>query len=347
MIRVAIVILNWNGRAYLERYLPTVLRCSQAPDVEVWVADNGSTDDSVSWLAANQPQVKVLKLSKNYGFAEGYNIAIDKIESEYTVLLNSDVEVTPGWLDAPVQYLEDHQRASAVQPKILQMNDRGRFEFAGAAGGYIDALGYPFCRGRLLNTLEEDSGQYEHAVPIFWASGACLIIRREDFVDYGGFDPQFFAHQEEIDLCWRLQSRGKYLVCMPQSVVYHVGGGSLSADNPYKTYLNYRNNLLMLYKNMPLGRRLWVMPLRLVLDWLSVLIYLLQGKPKMAAAAVKGRWHHYRMRRSCQPSREENRERTIVPRIKTQWKGMLLLHYYLFFQKKFSKLGFNPKLDRP
>ncbi|MBO4371119.1 MAG: glycosyltransferase family 2 protein [Paludibacteraceae bacterium] len=344
MIRVAVVILNWNGRKYLEKYLPSVVRYSSASDIEIWVADNGSTDDSVEWLAQNMPEVKVLKLSKNYGFAEGYNIAIEKINSEYTVLLNSDVEVTQGWLDEPIRYLEEHQRASAVQPKILQMNDRKRFEFAGAAGGYIDALGYPFCKGRMLKTLEEDHGQYDKMAPVFWASGACLIIRREDFVDYGGFDPQFFAHQEEIDLCWRLQSRGKYLVYMPQSVVYHVGGGSLSADNPFKTYLNYRNNLLMVYKNAPASRLWWMMLLRFLTDWLSIVLYLLQFKPKMAAAAIKGRWHYHTMRRKCRPSRAENREHAIVNNIQTQWHGILPLHYYLFFGKTFQTLHFVPKV---
>ena len=246
--RVAIIILNWNGRELLKRFLPSVV--SHSPEwAEVIVADNGSTDDSIDLLRTEFPSVRLILLDRNYGFAEGYNRTIAQIDHEYCVLLNSDIEVTPGWMEAPVRLLDSDPALAGAQPKIRSWRDKRYFEYAGAAGGYMDLYGYPFCRGRVFHVVEEDEGQYDTPADILWATGACLFIRTTVYKEAGGLDAGFFAHQEEIDLCWRLRSRGYRLVCVPQSVVYHVGGATLDAENPRKTFLNFRNNLLMLYKN--------------------------------------------------------------------------------------------------
>ena len=249
--QIAIVILNWNGRELLERFLPSVIAHTPTEQADVIVADNGSTDDSLELLQAKFPTVKTICLDRNYGFAEGYNQALKPINHPYTVLLNSDVEVTPGWLDAPIAALEKEADIAAVQPKIRAQRNKDYFEYAGAAGGFMDRYGYPYCRGRVFDVVEKDKGQYDAPTEILWATGACLFIRTQVYKEAGGLDAGFFAHQEEIDLCWRLRSRGYRLVCTPQSVVYHVGGATLNAESPRKTFLNFRNNLLMLYKNLP------------------------------------------------------------------------------------------------
>ncbi|MBP5260326.1 MAG: glycosyltransferase family 2 protein [Paludibacteraceae bacterium] len=337
--RVSVIILNWNGLAYLQRYLPSVVAHTDPAMADVIVADNGSTDGSVAWLKQAMPQVQVFEFAENHGFAEGYNIAVDRVDTEYVVLLNSDVEVTPGWLDAPIAYMEKHPRVAACQPKILQAADHGRFEFAGACGGFIDYLGYPFCRGRIMDTLETDSGQYDTVVPVFWATGACLIIRQDDYVDYGGLDPRFFAHQEEIDLCWRLWSRGREVVVVPQSKVFHVGGGTLNKENPRKTYLNFRNNLLMLYKNLPFGKLLWLMPVRFVLDWTAALSFLLQGHPHDFLAVVRARWSYHRMKAQMRASRRQNREVSLVDRIPTVYPHSILVQSMLLGRRQYSRLA--------
>ncbi|MDD4728080.1 MAG: glycosyltransferase family 2 protein, partial [Dysgonamonadaceae bacterium] len=242
MNKISIIILNWNGEELLKKFLPSILMYSPSLNCEIVVADNHSIDNSVVMLKENFPSVKLILFDKNYGFAEGYNRAIHQINATYVVLLNSDVEVTENWLQPMIDYLDSHRHTSAIQPKILSYANKQMFEYAGAAGGYIDRYAYPFCRGRILNVLEEDKGQYDNVEHVFWATGACLCIRRADYVNVGGLDNDFFAHMEEIDLCWRLQSRGKNIVVMPESVVYHVGGASLDIENPRKTYLNFRNN---------------------------------------------------------------------------------------------------------
>jgi len=268
MDKVAIVILNWNGRKMLEQYLPSVLEHSSNEAV-TYVADNASTDDSMAYLERNHPDVRVLPLDRNWGFAEGYNKALKQVEAEYFVLLNSDIEVTPHWLTPMVDFMDKHPDVAACQPKLLSMNNRGEFEYAGAAGGFIDRLGYPFCRGRVFDTVEKDNGQYDEPMQVMWATGACLVIRANDYFQAGGLDASFFAHNEEIDLCWRLNIMGKKVFCLPESRVYHVGGGTLPKGNPRKTFLNFRNNLTMLYKNLPEKDLHRVMRWRRFLDYLA------------------------------------------------------------------------------
>ena len=255
---VGIIILNWNGAALLRRYLPSVVASNSNDIAEVVVVDNGSTDSSREVLEKEFPEVRTLYFDTNYGFAEGYNRAIKALGYRYSVLLNSDVATTADWVRPLYDYLESHPEVAACQPKILSDTDHTKFEYAGASGGFIDKHGYPFCRGRLFDTVETDNGQYDDVVDIFWATGAALFVRTDDYLSAGGLDKDFFAHMEEIDLCWRLNQRGRKLCVVPQSVVYHLGGGSLPASNPKKTYLNFRNNLFLLYKNLPPreGRRM-------------------------------------------------------------------------------------------
>ena len=246
MMKVSVVILNWNGCDMLRTFLPSVVRYSEGEGVEVCVADNGSTDTSVSLLQQEFPSVRTIVLDQNYGFADGYNWALQQVDAEYVVLLNSDVEVTEHWLEPMIAYLDAHPEVAACQPKIRSQRQKEYFEYAGAAGGFIDKYGYPFCRGRIMGVVEKDEGQYDTVIPVFWATGAALFIRHTDYVNVGGLDGRFFAHMEEIDLCWRLRSRNREIVCVPQSIVYHVGGATLKKENPRKTFLNFRNNLVML-----------------------------------------------------------------------------------------------------
>ena len=273
--KVAVVILNWNGCQMLRQFLPSVVAHSEADGGVVYVADNGSTDDSVEMLCQEFPMVRQILMDENYGFAEGYNRAIAELNEPYVVLLNSDVEVTSHWLQPLIAYMDAHPEVAACQPKILSYNEPDKFEYAGAAGGFIDCYGYPFCRGRLMQQVELDKGQYDEPAEIFWASGAALFIRRNDYEAVGGLDPRFFAHMEEIDLCWRLKARGRGIVCLPESVVFHVGGATLKRENPNKTYLNFRNNLIMLYKNLPERELGHVMRVRFLLDHVAAFTFLL------------------------------------------------------------------------
>ena len=265
MEKVAIVILNWNGRQMLEQYLPSVLNYSK-DEATVYVADNASTDDSLAFLQQHYPEVKLVVLDQNWGFAEGYNRALAQIQAEYYLLLNSDIEVTHHWLTPMIEYLDAHADVAACQPKLLSIFDKDRFEYAGASGGYLDRFGYPFCRGRIFDTVEADNGQYDDVADILWATGAALLIRSTDYWAVNGLDARFFAHNEEIDMCWRLRIRGRRIVCIPDSYVYHVGGGTLPKGNPMKTFLNFRNNLTMLYKCLPDGELQHVMRWRWFLD---------------------------------------------------------------------------------
>ena len=273
---VAIVILNWNGKHYLQQFLPSVLQTSY-PNLQIIVADNASTDNSKDFLKEQFPQIRVLPLSQNFGFAKGYNEALKQVTANYYVLLNSDVEVTPGWLQPLVELLESADTIAACQPKILAYKQKKFFEYAGACGGWLDAYGYPFARGRIFDVCEEDHLQYESVEEIFWATGAVMVIKASAFHEQKGFDEYFFAHQEEIDLCWRLQLAGKKIFCCPRSVVYHVGGGTLPRGNSKKTYLNFRNNQIMLAKNLPWSEKWWKIPYRLGLDQISALKGLLSG----------------------------------------------------------------------
>lgn len=341
MSKLAIVILNWNGRALMEKFLPSVVANSPAEIASVVVADNGSTDDSLAMLREKFPTVKQIELERNYGFAEGYNQALQKIDADYTVLLNSDVEVTPGWLDAPLAALESDPTVAAVQPKIRAERQRDCFEYAGAAGGYMDRYGYPFCRGRLLHVVETDRGQYDSTADLLWATGACLFIRTELYKASGGLDAGFFAHQEEIDLCWRLRARGYRVVCTPGSVVFHVGGATLSTESPRKTFLNFRNNLLMLYKNLPDEALEKVMRVRFWLDYLAAAKFLLSGHPANAKAVYKARKEFFGLQPVYAPKRRENLEKTTVRVIPELLDGSLLFLFYLKGKKTFTALQQN------
>ena len=338
MKKIAIVILNWNGQQLMEQFLPSVLAHSPAELAEVVVADNGSTDGSIAMLQAKFPMVRRIVFEKNWGFAEGYNKALEQIESPYTVLLNSDVEVTAGWLDAPLAAMEQDEQLAAVQPKIRAYRDKRYFEYAGAAGGFMDSYGYPFCRGRVLHIVEEDRGQYDQPTDILWATGACLFIRTQLYRHVGGLDAGFFAHQEEIDLCWRLRSRGYRLRCCPESVVYHVGGATLHAESPRKTFLNFRNNLLMLYKNLPENRLQPVMRVRFWLDYLAALKFLLCGHPQNAWAVYEARSAYQALKVQYAPKRQENLRLTRVKEIPEILSKSLIKEFYLHGKRYFPAL---------
>lgn len=292
MCNCSIIILNWNGVEMLRHYLPSVI--AHTTGAEIIVADNGSTDDSLEVLRKEFPSVKTIVLDKNYGFAEGYNRAIEQVDSEYVVLLNSDVETPEGWLTPLLDYMETHPEIAAVQPKIRSWRQRDYFEHAGAAGGYVNQLGYPYCRGRVLWHVEQDKGQYDTIAEVDWTSGACMCVRTKVYKECGGLDASFFAHMEEIDLCWRMRNAGWKLACIPQSTVYHLGGGSLSYESPRKTYLNHRNNLLMIRKNMrhPGG----VLFVRFFLDYAAALLYLMQGRWEACKAVFAARRDFHRMK---------------------------------------------------
>jgi GT2 family glycosyltransferase len=306
--------------------------------VEICVADNASTDESVSYLQANFPNVRLILLDKNYGFAEGYNRALQQVEAEYVVLLNSDVEVTPHWLEPLVEYMDAHPEVAACQPKIRSERNKEYFEYAGAAGGYLDKYGYPFCRGRIFDVVEKDEGQYDTVSSVFWATGAALLIRLKDYWEAGGLDGRFFAHMEEIDLCWRLRSRGRGIVCIPQSVVYHVGAATLKKENPRKTFLNFRNNLLMLYKNLPEKELKKVMFVRGLLDWVATFVFLLKGDGKNARAVWQARKEFKHICPDFASSRTENLAKATGQSIPEKVDYSILWKFHACGKKVFSRL---------
>ena len=338
-MKTAIVILNWNGEAMLARFLPSVI--AHSGDAEVIVADNGSTDGSITLLEHRFPSIRIIRLDHNYGFAEGYNQALRLVDADYYMLLNSDVEVPAGWLEPLEQCLDTTPDVAACQPKLRCEWNHALFEYAGAAGGYIDSLGYPFCRGRLFSTVEQDNGQYDSETDIFWATGAALMIRREAYWAVGGLDGRFFAHQEEIDLCWRLRARGYRIRCVPLSVVYHVGGGTLPKENPRKTFLNFRNNLLLLYKNLPDNRLRPVMRRRFWLDALAAFFFLAKGEWRSFKAVWHGRREFRKMRPDFATDREHNLAFTTVGTIPEMYDGSLLAAYYFKGKKRFAQLFFH------
>ena len=339
MDKVAVVILNWNGCGMLRRFLPGVVCHTEADGGVVWLADNGSTDDSVEMVSREFPSVRLIRLEENFGFAEGYNRALAQLEAEYIVLLNSDVEVTEHWLRPLVDYMDAHPEVAACQPKLLSHRHRNCFEYAGASGGFIDRYGYPFCRGRVMGVVEEDRGQYDKVVPVFWASGAALFIRRKDYWEAGGLDGQFFAHMEEIDLCWRLRARGRGLVCISQSVVYHVGAATLKRENPHKTFLNFRNNLLMLYKNLPQEELASVMRVRTLLDYLAVLNFLLHFQWSNVKAVLRARRAFHALKDSYAQIRAENMRRAVLDDIPERTTFSLLWAFYGKGKRRFTELG--------
>ena len=332
MKRIAVVILNWNGQAMLERFLPSVVAHSGAADIVV--ADNGSSDNSVAFLREHYPQVQLITLDKNYGFAEGYNKALAQVEADYYVLLNSDVECTPQWIEPVVAMMDREPQVAIAQPKLLMYDQKDTFEYAGGAGGFIDRYGYPFCRGRLFQTLEQDHGQYDDECDIFWATGAAMFVRASVWKQLGGLDGDFFAHMEEIDFCWRTHLagyRGRYC---PQSVLYHVGGGTLPKSSPFKTELNFRNNLSMLYKNLPSGRRGRVLALRMWLDRVAALKFLFEGHKGEYLAVRKA----HRQFRAWKPQLEEKRKTYSSFDVPQVYQGLLLPEYYFLGRKRFTDL---------
>jgi GT2 family glycosyltransferase len=337
MSNVAVVILNYNGEKLLRQFLPSVIQHSEG--TEIIVADNGSTDQSISVLKKEFPSVKIIALESNHGFCGGYNRALKQVNAKYYVLLNSDIEVTPNWIAPLLALLEQDSSFAAAQPKMLSYHQKDSFEYAGAGGGYIDALGYPFCRGRVFSHLEKDHHQYDDNREIFWATGACLFIRSEAWRQFGGLDEDFFAHMEEIDLCWKLHRANLKVMYCGESHVYHVGAGTLAYKNPRKTYLNFRNGLALIYKHMDTGELIWKLPLRLFLDWVASFTYLLKGEVSNCVAVLKAHLHFFK------ELRKNNKKRRALHAVYPAYSGSCIYHgsmvidYYLKGKKIFS----NPK----
>ncbi len=334
--QIAVVILNYNGAEMLRTFLPSAVAYS--PQAEVIVADNCSTDDSVQVMREEFPDVKLICLAKNHGFADGYNLALAQVEAEYFLLLNSDVEVTEDWLVPMLEYMNANPDVAACQPKLLSYKNKNEFEYAGACGGFIDRYGYPFCRGRIFDTVECDSAQYDSVADLFWATGAALMVRSDDYRAAGGLDGSFFAHMEEIDLCWRLRSRGRRIVCVPQSVVYHVGGATLNKSNPRKTYLNFRNNLLMLYKNLPEEELRYTMFVRAILDYVAAFKSLLSGDAAGCRAILQARRDFGRIKSGYSAMRRENIEKCVENKITERVSYSILWKYYAGGKRRFSEL---------
>lgn len=338
MAKVAIVILNWNGQKMLAKFLPNVIEYSRQ-DAEIWVADNSSSDGSMHLLETQFPQVKTIVLEQNFGFAEGYNRALRQIEADYYVLLNSDVEVSHHWLTPLIEFMDSHPQVAACQPKLLAEYDKDSFEYAGACGGFLDKYGYPFCRGRIFGMVERDNGQYDYQQEILWATGACMMIRSADYWKAGGLDGRFFAHNEEIDLCWRLRLMGRKIYCIPESEVYHVGGGTLPKSNPMKTFLNFRNNLTMLYKNLSDKELSHVMRVRWFLDYLAAFeMLLLQRNWGDFKAVFKARKAFKEWRSSFDEERKRIQAQRVEEEIPQIFKTSILWQYYAKGVKNFKDL---------
>ena len=341
-MKVAVVILNWNGEQMLRQFLPSVVEHSVLPETlgeaVVYVADNGSTDDSLALLAKEFPMVGTIVFDENYGFADGYNKAFEQIDAEYAVLLNSDVEVTVGWLAPLVEFMDANPRVAACQPKLKAYHQRDEFEYAGAMGGYLDRYGYPYCRGRIFDTIEKDLGQYDTDVPLLWATGACLVVRLPIYKEVGGLDGRFFAHMEEIDLCWRLRLRGHEVRSVASSVVYHVGGATLNAGHPRKTFLNFRNNLLMLYKNLPEGELRKVLFVRALLDYVAAAMFLLKGEWGNVKAVFRARKEYRKLKTEFRDSREENLRKSVSMNVPERSRFSILWKYYIGRCRTFDKL---------
>jgi len=340
MIKIAIVILNWNGKRYLTKFLPSILSNSNNDGYCVYVADNGSSDGSVEWLNLHYPDVKIIPFDRNYGFAQGYSKALKQIESEYFVLLNSDVEVTPHWLTPVIQIMDNDRSIAACMPKIKSYDNRDLFEYAGAAGGFIDKFGYPFCRGRILNIIEKDNGQYDDMREIFWASGACMFIRASAYFEAGGLDADFFAHMEEIDLCWRLKRLGYKIIYSPEVTIYHVGGGTLPNNTPRKIFFNYRNNLFLLYKNLPSKNFLTVLLTRLFLDGISSLVYIAQFKISFFWSVIKAHFTFYCNLRKLMIKRRKFKRMEKVSQAGEIFPGGILIKFFVGKQRHFKQLDF-------
>lgn len=338
--RIAVVILNWNGEKLLGEFMPSVVEHSSKDYIDVIVADNGSTDRSIEFLQQNFPSVKIIDLKKNYGFAEGYNRALEQVEADYFVLLNSDVKVTGNWIETCLKKFESDPDIAAIQPRILSYNNPDHFEYAGAAGGFIDKFGYPFCRGRILNNIEKNEGQYDKSSPIFWASGASMFVRADAFRKAGGLDSDFWAHMEEIDLCWRFKSIGYKVVYEPASTVYHLGGGTLSYNSPSKVYLNFRNNLFMLFKNLPSKQFKRIFLARMVLDAVAAFKFLADAHFRNFGAVFKAHISFYQNLGKLRKKRRMIQKRITVEKHSEIYNKSLMWKFFIQKRRKFSDLDF-------
>lgn len=332
-MKTAVVILNWNGKRFLEKFLPGVIEHSSGV-ADIIIADNFSSDDSIEYLQNNYPSVKIIRLTENFGFAGGYNKALKEVGADFYILLNSDIEVTANWIDPVIQLMESDHTIAACQPKIRSYKEPDKFEYAGAAGGFIDKYGYPFCQGRLFQWLEKDDGQYNETREVFWATGACLFVRADVFHKLGGFDDEFFAHMEEIDFCWRSKNQGYKVMYCPDSTIFHIGGGTLPKNNSRKTYLNIRNNIIMLFKNLEQERLARVLTARIILDYAAALKFLVDGGLKDMVAVLKAHYYFFSHLSRLRKKREK------IPHLRVSqiyWGNIVLLHY-LHRKKTFRQL---------
>ena len=333
MKKTALVILNYNGVTFLKKFLPLVIEHS-SNDAEIWVADNCSTDGSIELLKEQFKEVHIIQNQDNGGYATGYNVALRQIKAEYYILLNSDIEVTTNWINPVIHLMESDSTIGACQPKIRSYHQKEKFEYAGASGGFIDKYGYPFCRGRIFQSLEDDKGQYDDSIEIFWATGACMFVRADVFHELGGFDDDFFAHMEEIDLCWRMKSIGKKVMVCPSAMVYHVGGGTLPVGSARKTYLNFRNNFVLLYKNLPSNKLFPVLVLRLILDGVAGVKFLLQGGFSDFRAVIRAHFYFYRNWSHI----HKKRKNTIRNKVSCVYNGNIAIDHYFSKKKTFTEL---------
>lgn len=338
-LKVAVVILNWNGERFLQQFLPSVISNSKGEGIRVFVADNGSTDGSLALLDRDFKDILQIRLDKNYGFAGGYNRALQQIDAEYFVLLNSDVEVAEDWLQPLIEFMDSHPNAAACAPKIMDYSRKEFFEYAGAAGGFIDKFGYPFCRGRILSAIEVDNNQYNNNCPVFWASGASMFVRASAYLNLGGLDDSFFAHMEEIDLCWRFHNNGFSVWSVPSSKVYHVGGGTLPNNNPRKLYLNYRNSLYTLHKNLHPKKLYFTITVRIILDWLSAFAYLASFKFNFFKAVFTAHNHYFKHIKTLNKYRKSSNYTQLRPNSQILSKS-ILFQFFILRNKKFSSIKF-------
>lgn len=341
MTQTAVVILNYNGATFLRQFLPAVV--AHSPNATIYVVDNGSSDQSEEVVRNEFPSVQWIPLQENFGFCGGYNRGLRQIQATYYVLLNSDIEVTPGWLDPMIAILDRDLTVAAIQPKVLSYHNKTTFEYAGAAGGYIDLLGYPFCRGRIFTSTEEDKGQYNDTQEIFWATGACLVIRSSVYHQFGGLDEYLFAHMEEIDLCWKIQRTTNRILYVGESKVYHVGAGTLGYESPRKTFLNFRNNLILIYKHFDTAELWYKIPLRLVLDWLAALLFLLQGKSANALQVVKAHWTFFAHLNLHQAKRSALHKQYPAYSRKNIYKRSIAADFYLWGKRRVT-IGYKKRV---
>jgi len=338
MIKTAVIILNWNGIAWLQKFLEPVVRYSAGSDTAVYLADNGSTDASTEWVSKNFKDVTIVKFESNLGFAGGYNMAIKQINATYYVLLNSDVEVTECWLNPLVDFMDQNPDVASCQPKIRSYHKKDYFEYAGAAGGYIDKFGYTFCRGRIFYKVEKDTGQYDEAADVFWSSGACMMVRLSAWIKCGGLDEDFFAHMEEIDLCWRFRLAGYRVSYVPESTVYHIGGGALPYNSLQKIYLNFRNNLFLLYKNLPDNKLHWILFIRKLLDGLAGIMFIFWGRPEFVKAIWKAHIDYYRSLKTLKEKRKLVRNLTEDKSRDQFVNRSVVFRFYIMGEKTYSSL---------